>query len=284
VSCGLVDFAFGSDTGGSVRVPASNCGIWGLRPSHDRISVAGVLPLAPTFDTVGFFAREFNTLERVASVLLPDESFASVESPIIYLVRDLFDLADAEARRALDTGVERLRSTFGKRVQETSLSELCNDAQAADLDAWLMIYRVLLGSEMTSCHGAWFAAANPEFGPSPTAGFATVNKLDRTRINEWVVLREHYFRRLNAPLANGDLLCLPSAPSVAPLCGSRAYDRSSDYYQRTSSLNAVAGVARLPQLSMPLGNVGGAPIGLSLAAAHGADQHLLRMAKAVAEQ
>ena len=55
VSCGLVDFAFGSDTGGSVRVPASNCGIWGLRPSHDRISVAGVLPLAPTFDTVGFF-------------------------------------------------------------------------------------------------------------------------------------------------------------------------------------------------------------------------------------
>jgi amidase len=85
-------------------------------------------------------------------------------------------------------------------------------------------------------------------------------------------------------LANGDLLCLPSAPSIAPLCGSRAYDRSSDYYQRTSSLNAVAGVARLPQLSMPFGNVGGAPIGLSLAAAHGADRHLLKMAKAVVEQ
>ncbi|HEX3600737.1 MAG TPA: amidase [Lacipirellulaceae bacterium] len=284
VSCGLVDFAFGSDTGGSVRVPASNCGIWGLRPSHDRISLAGILPLAPTFDTVGFFARDFNTLDRVASVLLPDESFASADSPSIFFVRDLFDLADAEARRALDAGVERLQSTFGERVQKTSLSELCNDAQAADLDAWLMIYRVLLGSEMTSCHGAWFAAAKPEFGPSPTAGFATVNKLDRTRINEWVSLREHFFRRLNAPLANGDLLCLPSAPSVAPLCGSRAYDRSSDYYQRTSSLNAVAGVARLPQLSMPVGNVGGAPIGLSLAAAHGADRHLLKMAKTVVEQ
>lgn len=281
VSCGLVDFAFGSDTGGSVRVPASNCGIWGLRPSHDRISVAGVQPLAPTFDTVGFFAREFDVLDRVASVLLPGEQSknADVGRPAIYLVRELFELADPAARRALEVGVEIVRRAFDNRVREVSLAELCDDEGAGDLNNWLMIYRVLLGAEMNSCHGGWFAEAKPEFGPSPTAGFEYLRKLDRTRINEWVALREHLCHRLNKALAGGDLLCLPSSPSVAPLKNSKAYDRSSDYYLRTSSANTVAGVARLPQLSMPVCNVDGVPLGLSLAAAQGFDRYLLNCAK-----
>jgi amidase len=284
VSCGLVDFAFGSDTGGSVRVPASNCGIWGLRPSHDRISLAGVLPLAPSFDTVGFFARDFKVLDRVANVLLPDQNQQSSESgsPTIHLVRELFELADPAARRALEVGVGNVRRAFGDRVREISLAELCDDERASDLNSWLMIYRVMLGAEMMSCHGGWFVEAKPEFGPAPTAGFEYVRQLDRTRINEWVALREHYSCRLNGALASGDLLCLPSAPSVAPLKGSKAYDRTSDYYYRTSALGTVAGVARLPQLSMPLCNADGAPIGLSLAAAQGFDRHLLNCAKVIA--
>ena len=107
----------------------------------------------------------------------------------------------------------------------------------------------------------------PAFGPAPSAGLEFVGKLDRTRMSEAIHLREHYFRRLNTALAAGDLLCLPTSPTIAPLKGSKAYDRKSDYYQRTLSLTAIAGVGRLPQISMPLGNVDGAPIGLSLAAA-----------------
>src|SRR3954465_11916524 len=70
VACGIVDFALGTDTGGSVRVPASNCGIWGWRPSHGFISVAGVMPFSPTLDTVGVFARTAELLQRIATVLL----------------------------------------------------------------------------------------------------------------------------------------------------------------------------------------------------------------------
>ena len=70
VACGLVDFALGTDTGGSVRVPASNCGIFGMRPSSGVISVAGVNPLAPTFDTVGAMASSYETLAKAMSVLL----------------------------------------------------------------------------------------------------------------------------------------------------------------------------------------------------------------------
>jgi Asp-tRNA(Asn)/Glu-tRNA(Gln) amidotransferase A subunit family amidase len=70
MACGLADFALGTDTGGSVRVPASNCGIYSLRPSHGLISIAGVLPFASSFDTVGILARSVNNLTQVASVLL----------------------------------------------------------------------------------------------------------------------------------------------------------------------------------------------------------------------
>ena len=72
VACGLVDFALGTDTGGSTRVPASNCGIWGFRPSHGFVSVAGVNPLAPSFDTVGVLARSADVLAKVGLVLLSD--------------------------------------------------------------------------------------------------------------------------------------------------------------------------------------------------------------------
>ena len=74
VACGLADFALGTDTGGSVRVPASNCGIWGLRTSHGFVSVAGVMPFAPTFDTVGILARSAEVLRRAAEVLLADKA------------------------------------------------------------------------------------------------------------------------------------------------------------------------------------------------------------------
>lgn len=73
VACGQVDFALGTDTGGSVRIPANNCGIVGFRPSHGRISVAGVIPFAPSFDTVGILARTEKICAEVAKVLLASE-------------------------------------------------------------------------------------------------------------------------------------------------------------------------------------------------------------------
>src|SRR5262249_15949348 len=159
----------------------------------DRISLAGVLPLAPSFDTIGFFARDFKVLDRVANVLLPDQSERSSKDsrPTIHLVRELFDLTDPVARRALHDGVSSVGRGVGDGVRETSLTELCDDERAGDLNSWLMIYRVMLGAEIMSCHGGWFAAAKPEFGPAPSAGFEYVQQLDRTRINEWVALREH---------------------------------------------------------------------------------------------
>jgi amidase len=238
------------------------------------------MPLAPTLDSVGLFARDLGVLARAAAVLLPhDDDVAAPALPSkIHVVREAFEWADAEVRDALIASLESLRQLFGDRVRETSLQELCGDERAADPATWLTIYRVLQGTEMMSCHGPWLELHQPTFGPAPSAGLTFVKKLDRTRVAESIQLRERLARRMNATLAAADLLCLPSAPTVAPLRDSKAYDRSSDYYQRTLSLTTIAGAARLPQISLPLGNVGGAPVGLSLAAAHGADRFLIRMA------
>lgn len=277
VACGLVDFALGTDTGGSVRVPASNCGIWGWRPSHDVISVAGVMPFAPTLDTVGAFAQSADLLHKVAAVLLGVESKYDFNCDgVILLVKEAFELADLEVRDALQKSVDRLG--LGDRIQEASLADLFGDPRAADLNTWLTIYRVLQATEFESCLGTWITDANPTLGPAMSAGLEFVKKIDRSRVGESIALREHYSRQLNKRLAGGDFLCIPTAPAVAPLKGSKAYDRNSDYYWRTLSLTAIAGAARLPQVTLPHAKVGGAPIGLSLLSGRGNDLAVLQMA------
>jgi amidase len=286
VACGLVDFALGTDTGGSVRVPASNCGLWGWRPSHGLISVAGVMPFATTLDTVGVFARSADLLQQVAAVLLASDITTPTAntSGTIHLVREAFDVTDPAVRKTLHEPISHLHAILHSHISESLLMQLCNDERALDLMQWLTIYRVLQGTEFESNLGGWIADAKPTLGPAMTAGVESVKKIDRTRISESVGLREHFARQLNATLASGDMLCLATAPTIAPLKGSNAYDRSNDYYWRTLSINAIAGIGRLPQISMPLGQVDGAPVGLSLVAAHGHDLELLATAVLVSKQ
>src|SRR5262249_45801931 len=107
VACGLVDFALGTDTGGSTRVPASNCGTWGFRPSHDFISVAGVNPLAPSFDSIGVLAQSAEVLAEVGLALLAGTPASARKPARIYLVREAFAIADADVQEALSQPLRR---------------------------------------------------------------------------------------------------------------------------------------------------------------------------------
>src|SRR5215212_7536838 len=120
VACGLVDFALGTDTCGSVRVPASNCGIWGWRPSHGLISVAGVMPFSPTLDTVGVFTRSAELLQRIAAVLLATDgpTIASKTPGSIYIVSEALELADPAVRKSLDEPISRLYEILDMQVCE----------------------------------------------------------------------------------------------------------------------------------------------------------------------
>ncbi len=285
VACGLVDFALGTDTGGSVRVPASNCGIWGLRPSYGFISVAGVNPLAPTFDTVGVFAHTAEVLARAASVLLACAPAPAKQPDAIYLIREAFQLSDAEVQQALAEPVKRLRDSFGERVREISLRDVIGDESAADFSTWTDTYCVLQWAEIRSCLGAWIADVKPAFGPATAASLELTTQLDRRRIADAVERRERYCRALRGFLGANDLLCIPTTPTLAPRKG-QAPKRSASgggYYPRTLAMTSIAGIGRLPQVSIPLAHCSGVPIGLSMLAAPAQDAFLLEVVKGLGE-
>jgi amidase len=286
VACGLADFALGTDTGGSVRVPASNCGIFGMRPSHGIISVAGVMPFAPSFDTVGVLAGSLDILTRAAPALLacniPDE--ATIGN--IHVISESVEISDQEVRAGIAAHVDTLRGLFSGKVRETSIRAIDGESGYEGLNAWYEAYSIIQWAEIWSSLGAWIDSVKPAFGPRTGKSFELTRNLDRSKIGDAIRRRETYFRRMDDFLGPGDLLLMPTSPTLAPLKGSPGIDRSdrsgTAYYPRTLSLTSIAGIGRLPQISLPAVEIDGVPLGLSLLARHGGDGFLLKAAERIA--
>ena len=284
VACGIVDFALGTDTGGSVRVPASNCGIFGMRPSHGRISVAGVNPLAPSFDTVGVLACSCEVLAKAASVLLACDIPSGFNVGKVHLLEEAFAICDTEVKDALAKPVDMIKAIFSGKVEKTSLKDIGRQANESGLKGWYHTYYRIQWAEIWSCLGSWVEEAKPEFGPTTGMNFEFVKNMDRGALVKAVRQREDCFSLLNEFLGPNDLLCMPTAPALAPIKGTLGIDRTvGDYYPRTLSLTSIAGIGRLPQVTLPVADVSGVPIGLSLLARHGRDGFLLAAAQSLAQ-
>lgn len=284
VACGLVDFAIGTDTGGSVRVPASNCGIFGLRPSHGAVSVAGVMPFAPTFDSVGLFARNADVLARAAAVLLECDAPARIKVGSLYTVTEALALADPAVLDALAKALRKVESALGAQATALSLRDVDGEADAVGMQRWHETFCTVQWAEIWSSLGSWITDSKPVLGPTAAANFELTRNLDRRHAAAAVRRSEAYCRGLAEHLGPNDLLCIPTAPTPAPLKGSnlRRDGGVNDYYPRALSLTSLAGIGRLPQVSIPLLEVDGLPVGLSLIAARGQDAFLLRAVQMVA--
>jgi amidase len=199
------------------------------------------------------------------------------------LIQEAFALADAHVQQALSEPVRCLRDLFSERVRELSLREFAADETGSSFEEWAETFCVIQWAEIKSCLGAWIAEAKPEFGPDVAASFELTNQLDRQRVAEALQRREQYFRRLHEFLGPHDLLCIPTTPELAPRKGDPPARTSSGsgYYARTLALTSVASIGRLPQVSLPLGQADGVPVGLSLLARHGQDVFLLEVAKSL---
>ncbi len=225
VSCGLVEFALGTDTGGSVRVPASNCGIFGMRPSYGAISVAGVNPLAPTFDTVGVLGRDSDVLSKAMSTLLACDVPSRTEIGTVYLLEEAFAISDPEIREALAGPVERMKHHFPEKVKTISLREIDHKFGDLGLRGWYDTYCRIQWAEIWSCLGAWVTEATPQFGDRVRANFEHVKNMDRKIIADAVCDRRYDFELLRSFLGEDDLLCMPTTPALAPIKGSLGIDR-----------------------------------------------------------
>jgi amidase len=270
VAGGLVDFAIGSDTGGSVRAPASFCGIYGLRPTHGRISLEGVCPLAPMFDTCGWFTRDAALLARVGEVLLQSALNAPSGTVRVLVATDAFAQATPEGAAALAPAVQHVTQVLGN-AEPVVLSE-------NGLPSWFNVFRVLQYHDIWETHREWVQTVQPHFGPQVATRFAAVATTSTSEVAWAREQREGIRARLDTLLAGETVLLMPTAPDVAPLLQLPPQETVA-VRERALALLCVAGLGGLPQLSMPLSSRDGCPIGLSLVAARGRDEWLLALAR-----
>jgi amidase len=269
----VVDFALGTDTGGSVRVPASYCGIYGIRPTHNRISLKGVVRFSPSFDTVGWFAGNANLLQKVGENLLPDFHTGSLPTKILYL-EDAFERADPAMRLVCGAFLERIGSFVG----ELHSVRVC----PSDLDEWTRVFRTLRSMEVWKNKGPWIERANPSFGPEIARNFAVAARTTEAEALGMRPAREKIVARLGEVMGENTLLALPTTPGPAPLrtCSYEELDKLRD---RTQALTCIAGLGGLPQINIPAGVVDGAPVGLSLIGSRNRDEQLLSLAVLIAQ-
>jgi amidase len=271
VAAGLCDFALGSDTGGSVRAPASYCGIYGIRPTHGRVSLEGACPLATSFDTAGWFARDAGLLERVGRVLLGDERAASPGRLLI--AGDAFDLCGSAIGQALQPALDRLNEQLGAGQRVTVSPE--------GLPQWFQVFRVLQGAEVWAQHGTWINRVKPQLGPGIKERIEWASTITAREVGPAKSRREEIARRMVELLAGNAVLALPTLPGIAPLLNTPTA-ALEDFRGRAMSLLCIAGLARLPQITLPVARVDGCPLGLSLIAARGGDLMLLALARSLA--
>jgi amidase len=271
-AAGLVDFSLGSDTGGSVRLPASFCGLYGMRPTHGRIPMEGAVALAPSYDSAGWFARSADMLAEVGRVLLSSQREGAVPSRLLVAI-DLFAIADPGTADALMHALRRLESIAGP-AEEVSVA-------GEDMAAWRDAFRTIQTAEVWATHGAWVTAVQPDFGPGIRERFAAAAATDPAALAAAQRLRVGIAGRLRSMLPAGTVLLLPSSPGPAPLRGSPPAELEA-FRARALALLCLAGHAGLPQVSLPLASVDGLPVGLSVVGGPGTDEDLLALAQAVA--
>jgi amidase len=263
VAAGLADLGLGTDTGGSVRVPASFCGLYGFRPTHGRVSLEGVMPFAPTFDTVGLFARTSAHLLAGSAELLQVPS-AERQAVRLLIAADAFGLAESEAAVPLRRAAERLGS-----VEEI-------DVYGGRAAEFLEAYATLQGLDVMRALGG-FLESGPRFGPTIAPRFAGVRALDPAVDPQWRAWRSGMAARMHALLPPGTLLLLPTTPGIAPLRFLRDA-HAERFYQGALTLCSVAGLAGLPVVTLPVATLDGCPLGLSVIAGPGEDEALLAFA------
>jgi amidase len=272
VSNGLCDIALGTDTGGSVRGPANHCGLYGLRPTHGRISLKGAHDLARSFDTCGWFARDITTFARVADVLLGKDKRPIAPKPRLLIATDCFDLLDDAVRKALAPAINKLEAVYGKATPAM--------ASQSGFDDLYWAFRRLQGREAWETDGAMISRYHPPLGPGVAERFAYSRGVTDKEVATSQKVRDAMTAYLTNLLGHDGVLIMPTMADIAPkLTQSEA--ELEDYRNASLKLLCLSVLSKLPQLSMPLAKRLGAPLGLSIMGPAHSDRSLIMVAEGI---
>jgi amidase len=274
VAGGLVDFATGSDTGGSIRAPAAFCGLIGLRTTHGAISLQGAMPLAPTMDTFGWFAKDADTYERIGAVLLGGSSVLQKPRPLRLSALNALLLGDTETTeyRRME---KRVADVLGAPREASPLSQPIDDLY------WT--FRKLQSYEAWAVHGPWISEKERNLGPGVKERFDFGRSLGCEVATAETPKRNALREELAGIVGDDGILVIPTVPGAAPLKDT-PFNEIQNYRERALRLLCLSGLSGFPQITIPLGSVHGAPFGISLLGPAGSDMALIRLARRILDQ
>lgn len=287
VAAGLVDFALGTDTAGSIRVPASYCGVWGLRPTYGAISSQGVLPLGPSFDTVAVLARSREILEKVTSELLDQTEQPAREAGInevgqplkpvrkLLIVDDFFALLEPNLAPHLVAAAERAQTHFDS-VEHIKLSD------RLDCSRLVEIFNAIRAFEAWQCHGQWLESNQPNLAPTIKERFFNCKDATEDEAIKGQQERAKLREKLAALVNDDTALCFPTTKALPPLKLASA-ELLQQNRMANMALCTLASLSGFPQISIPISVSDRKPIvktGLSLLANSGMDLAIINAAAA----
>jgi amidase len=270
VASGQASIGLGTDTAGSVRVPASYNGLWGLRTTYGAVSRERLLPLADSFDTVGWLTRDGETLRLAAAATLGEDSVEP--SPGFLIDPALVAVADPSVRQAFTT------MTAGISAETVDVG---------DIDELFETFRVVQAADAWIADGAWVTAHPGAVGSATASRFEIAAAVTPEQAAGARVAMRAHAGRLHALLGDSVLL-LPSAASAAPSASADPAELDR-LRAATIRLCCIAGLTGRPALSIPALTVpgpfgGDAPLGLCLVGPRGSDVALIALGQKLALQ
>jgi amidase len=263
VALGHVSIGLGTDTGGSIRVPASYQGLFGIRTTHGAVPRDGLLPLAPSYDTVGWLTRDADLLARVGDVLLPPRP--APRSAELVLCRGLLAEADPEVAAVVEGWADRV----GMVVREPF--------DTGALPAWRQAWSTVQAHEAWQAHGRWLERHLDDLGPDVRGRVEAAAALEPDDVRRATALAATARRRI-LELVGDRVLVLPAAATAAPRLGVGPAEVAR-VREATLRLTCLAGLAGLPAVTVPGRTASGLPAGTCLLAAPGRDHDLLDLVR-----
>ncbi|XP_022156705.1 amidase 1 [Momordica charantia] len=298
VGAKLVDFSLGTDTGGSIRVPASYCGILGFRPSHGAVSTSGVIPMSQSFDTVGWFARDLAVFKRVGRLLLQQSEVELIRPTQVLIAEDCFKLSSIPSKRLTQAFVNSVKKLFGGHlIKEISLGNYVDERVPSlkhfmieenaahkhsipSLAALARSMQLLQRYEFKTNHEEWIRTCNPHFGPGISERISDAMKTTDENTDLSRSIKTELREALAALLEDFGVLAIPTVPGPPPKLNTNISELH-DFRSKAFSLLSIAGVSGFCQVNIPLGLYNGLPVSISLLAKHGADGFLLNVVETI---